>query len=74
MSLLLNPRSAADVYVVRLSTILTSFSVLRQAVQKRIAAMPRHWIIATQTFRLGVEWVLHMEHVRGNAPVQVRNM
>ncbi len=51
-----------------------NFVVLRQAVQKRIAAMPRQWIPAAQTFRLGVEWVLHLEHVRGRAPVQVLMM
>ena len=42
-----------------------------QAVRARIAAAPRHWLIAAQTFRLGVEYVLHMEYVRGRAPIQV---
>ena len=33
--------------------------------------MPRHWPVAAQTFRLGVEWVLHMVYLCGRAPVQV---
>ena len=44
---------------------------VRQAVQARITAAPRHWLIAAQTFRLGVEWVLHSEYLHGRAPIQV---
>jgi len=69
VALMLSPRQAAVVCCPLCG--ITRPSALRQAVQKRIAAMPRHWIPAAQTFRLGVEWVLHLEHVRGRAPVQV---
>lgn len=60
------------VFFLPLTAFITIALVLRSARARRlIPAVPRHWPIAAQTFRVGVELALYALYAVGRAPEQV---